>query len=74
MQIFVRAFLLGVRLGMKTNVVVVRRENVFNPSNCMVCLSELVGSRESGDKWGTLYAVHTSTRVVFPKSLTSYTG
>ena len=33
MQIFVRAFLLGVRLGMKTNVVVVRREKVFNPSN-----------------------------------------
>ena len=44
MQIFVQAFLLGVRLGMKTNVVVVRREKVFNPSNCMYGASELVGS------------------------------
>ena len=33
MQIFDRAFLLGVRLGMKTNVVVVPREKVFNPGN-----------------------------------------
>ena len=55
----------GGRSQVKPAIQCTTRKGVFNPSNCMYVICRYaygaspnwsgVGSRESGDKWGTLY-------------------